>query len=100
MKAGVPIVRFNVSQPVLHPTIGSHLNLWTRDRDRIKTESGLRASQEAGSDFTPTNGSFLLRPTSDSRSHRKEHSECGPDDQENPGALGLNSSRVIPDTRS
>ncbi|MFV1465852.1 MULTISPECIES: adenylate/guanylate cyclase domain-containing protein [unclassified Phaeobacter] len=66
LEAGVPLVRFNASQPVLHPTIGGYLHLWTRDGGGIKTESWLRASQEAGTDFSRTPFYKLIYQKADS----------------------------------
>ncbi|WP_291731978.1 adenylate/guanylate cyclase domain-containing protein [Leisingera sp. F5] len=66
LKAGIPIYRFNASQPVLHPTIGGHLHIWTRGNGSIETESWLRASQETGTDFTRTPFYKLISQPTDS----------------------------------
>lgn len=54
VEAGLPLSRFNVSQPILHPTIGGDVYIWRRDVPGVETDTWLRAAADAGVNFAGT----------------------------------------------
>lgn len=52
--AGVPLLRVNICQPTLHPVIGGHLFIWSRDRPSAVEEDWGRNVAAAGGDASVT----------------------------------------------
>lgn len=53
LDTGVPLMRCNVSQPVLHPTVGGNLHIWSEKSGKVETENWTRSAEQGGN-YTQT----------------------------------------------
>jgi adenylate cyclase len=58
--AGLPLLRFNISQPILHPVIGGNLFVWDRYSGQAKKESWDRNVNAANTSYTKSPFALLL----------------------------------------